>query len=1157
MTDNIVSATLSNNTLNIQYRNNEPFYFVQSNNQLIMQNKLPMITDLNGNILIACTELNSNGNGDFVIYRYTRDGKPDTTFGDTTAGDSKSGKKTVDLSGNSFDTISSITTDNEKNIIMVGCVYIDSNNFDGSNNLVESYVGIVKLNSTGDFYTSPDGTTTEWINGRIIGDNYIFDNKRLRIQNVSSVACDSCNNIYIGCSTLPEYDDTGLSESSSIAIISYTQYGFLNPLFGNDIATNSISTDGIANGIALLPITESNKIVNIELSKIIITTNTTQKKIFIGGTITDGSSNIITDDSSNKKIIITGTDINGDFNVINNAESTSEGYYIYRDNNYILVNMFLDDLSLENPVIIFGGTQSLTIGTIITTTFDILKFEFYNPPITTPTSIIFNSQSGLLSNFFYTNNVVGGTQYIYTGTLQQNNYIITRYDYTNTSNKSQITSIDITNSYLNSDQYYELYVYPTTTTTTTTTPIDNILFERTYFTFINNIENYVYEIRKYVQSNSQYNLDNTFAKSGILTNKLSPQINNMIDTAVDSYDNIYIAGTTFYNNNDFIINSYNQYGVNNQLNFRVDVSNNSIDKLYKIMIDSHDNLLVAGTYILNNTGYIVIICYKLYNIYIDINIDIDINSISENPSKILGAAPTKIWQQTIPIDAPSNLVNIFGLINDFIHTGNYILGYRNNYVSLNNTILVMFNSADGSIIQTYNAYSTNTNYDVDNNKIIYDNYGRLIVAGTTGQNNNKNIISQRLIIDENNKNKNNPIYSDNTYGTNSIYNHTDDFNLLKLNGTIYNVSLCTNLFNDLILGCSIQLSNSETISPIIIKYISKNNTNIYLDETFNNKNGYITFNSDSDKYYNLLNSNNSFLHSIKTNSLNDIIFGVNIQTDISNNVCVMYNSNKMGILQSSVLNTINVASFDSKPIIPSNNNCSTLQAFYINNFNDILVVSYPSTLYFNQFSSVILNKYYKSLTQYIFILKYINLDDLNAIAGFFGGGGGNASTLKFLINKILINKNRYLYDFKYISFDGGKSKILINQFPITKDNKFDYYSFISSIIQSGAGINLFDSSESESESESGDPTFLSGSDSQFFTQFFTQLISILFPPLIYNLTIDTTNINFNNIVTLYNYDTTGQLKSQSITVTNNGTSNADIASLQENVTNILKLLSKK
>jgi hypothetical protein len=1151
MTDNIVSATLSNNTLNIQYRNNEPFYFVQSNNQLIMQNKLPMITDSLGNILIAGTELNSNGNGDFVIYRYTPDGKPDTTFG-------VSGKKTVDLSGNSFDTISAITTDNENNIIMVGCVYIDSNNFNGSNNLVESYVGIVKLNSSGNFYTSPvgttsgwvprqplgkiagtttewvtetplgwvdgttpewiPGTTTGWINGRIIGDNYIFDSNRLRIQNVSSVACDSDNNIYIGCSTLPKYDDTVLSESSSIVIISYTQFGFFNNIFGNEPAKDGSAL--LTNGIALLPILESNKIVNIELSKIIITTYT-PISIFIGGTITD--------DSSNKNIIITGTDKTGQFNVINNGVviSRNKGYYIYTDKYYNLVNMFLDDLSALNPTIIFGGTQSLT------PTFDILKLTSYDISNPISTSIFSSSQSGLLYNFFYTNNVVGGTQYIYTGILEQNNYIITRYNYSNTSINSQIRSIDITTSYSNSDQYYELYVY--SRTTPTPTQIDNILFERTYFTSINNIENYVYEIKKYVQSNSQYNPDTNFANSGTLTNELSPQINSIIDTAVDSYDNIYIAGTTFYNNNDFIINSYNQSGVDNQLNFRVDVSNNSIDKLYKIMIDSNDNLLVAGTYILNNTGYIVIICYKLYNI--------DINSISENSSKILGAAPTEIWRKTIPISTQSNSVNIFGLINDFMHTGNYILGceYDKNSGGLaDNVQLYTIDSTNGDIL-----YNTSTplyaSVKVLNNKLVYDNYGRLIVAGIDVQNNN--IISQRLIIDETSETY--PIDSDNTYGTNSIYNHTDDFNKLNLYGTIYDVSLCTNLFNDLILGCSIKLSNSETISPIIVKYINKNNTNINLDETFNNKNGYITFNSDSDKYYNLLNSNNSFLHSIKTNSLNDIIFGVNIQTDISNNVCVMYNSNKMGILQSSVLNTINVASFDSEPIIPSNNNCSTLQAFYINNFNDILVVSYPSTLYFNQFSSVILNKYYKSLTPYIFILKYINLDDLAAIiAGFFGGGGVNASNLK-----ILINKNKYLYDFKYISFDGGKSKILINQFPITKDNKFDYASFISSIIQSGEDINLIVSSLVPGSLL----TFLYGSDAQFLTQ----LISILFPPMIYNLTIDTTNINFNNIVTLYNYDTTGQLKSQSITVTNNGTSNADIASLQENVTNILKLLSKK
>ena len=527
------------------------------------------------------------------------------------------------------------------------------------------------------------------------------------------------------------------------------------------------------------------------------------------------------------------------------------------------------------------------------------------------------------------------------------------------------------------------------------------------------------------------------------------------------------------------------------------------------MIDGHDNLLVAGTYILN-TGYIVIICYKLYNI-----------SIPPNGSKILGASPVEIWRQTIYTGS----VNIFGLIHDFMHTGNYIVGYQHNYVN-DNTKLVMFNSTDGSIIQTYNTYS----YDVSNNKIIYDNYGRLIVAGIDVLNNN--IISQRLIIDKDS----NKINQDITYGTNSIYNHTDDFNNLNLDGTIYDVSLCTNLFNDLILGCSIQLSNSETISPIIVKYINKNDTNIYLDETFN-KNGYITFNKD--QYYNLLNSNNSFLHSIKTNSLNDIIFGVNIQTDISNNVCVMYNYDINGVLQSSVLNTINFTSFDSEPIIPSNNNCSTLQAFYINNFNDILVVSYPSTLYFNQFSSVILNKYYKSLTPYIFILNYINLNFAAILAALVG----DLSTLKNLINK-----NRYLYDFKYISFDGGKSKILINQFSITKDNKFDYYSFISSVIQTGIGNNLLGSLGAGSLL-----TFFSGSSGQFITQ----LISILFPPIIYNLTIDTKNINFNNIVTLYNYDTTGELKSQSITVTNNGTSNADIASLQENVTNILKLLSKK
>jgi hypothetical protein len=1104
MTDNIVSATLSNNTLNIQYRNNEPFYFVQSNNQLIMQNKLPMITDSLGNILIAGTELNSNGNGDFVIYRYTPDGKPDTAFG-------VSGKKTVDLSGNSFDTITAITTDSSKNIIMVGCVYINSNNFDETNNLVESYVGIVKLDPKGDFYKVPDGPTSGWVNGTIIGVKYVFNNVTLKIQNVSSVACDASNNIYIGCSTLPQYDDTGtLETSSSIVIISYTQYGLPNNDFGNDTTQN---------GIALLTIQESNKIVNIELSKIIITTNITQKKIFIGGTITDNS--------SNKSIIITGTDITGKFNVI--ASSATARYYIYADNYYNLVNMFLDNLSAPKPTIIFGGTQSLTIGTIITPTFDILKLTDYDTSTSTSTptstSLFSGSQSGLLSNFFYTdntNNTYGSSgPYIYTGTLQQNNYIITRYNYTDTSNNPlQIATININNSYSNSDQYYELYVY------SKTTQIDNILFERTYFTSINNIENYVYEIRKYVQTNSEYILDKDFAKSGILTNKLSPQINNIIDTAVDSYDNVYIAGTTFYNNNDFIINSYNQYGVNNQLNFRVDVSNNSIDKLYKIMIDSHDNLLVAGTYILNNTNYIVIICYKLYNI-----------SLPPNGSKILGASPVEIWRQNINISNLSNSVNIFGLINDFMHTGNYILGFRYNYVDPEATNLVMIDSTNGDIIQTYPIYSTNTNsYNVDNNKIIYDNFGRLIVAGIDVLNNN--IISQRLIIDKDL----NEINQDITYGTNSIYNHSDDFNLLKLKGTIYNVSLCTNLFNDLILGCSIQLSNSETISPIIVKYIDNNtNTDIYLDETFNNKNGYITF--DSDKYYNLLNSNNSFLHSIKTNSLNDIIFGVNIQTDISNNVCVMYNSNKIGILQSSVLNTINVASFDSEPIIPSNNHCSTLQAFYINNFNDILVVSYPSTLYFNQFSSVILNKYYKSLTPYIFIFNYINLN-FAAILEALAGNEINVSNLN-----ILINKNRYLYDFKYISFDDGNSKILINQFPMTKDNKFDYASFISLIIQSGAVGNLLGSFLVPGSLL----TFLYGSDAQFFTQ----LISILFPPMIYNLTIDTTNINFKNIVTLYNYDTTGQLKSQSITVTNNGTSNADIASLEENVTNILKLLSKK
>ena len=1129
MTDNIVSATLSNNTLNIQYRNNEPFYFVQSNNQLIMQNKLPMITDSLDNILIAGTEFNSNGNGDFVIYRYTSNGNLDKTFGDN-----NSGKKTVDLSGNSFDTITAITTDNENNIIMVGCVYINSNNFDLSNNLDESYVGIVKLDSKGDFYKVPDGTTSGWVNGTIIGVKYVFNNVALKIQNVSSVACDASNNIYIGCSTLPQYNDTVLSKSSSIVIISYTQFGILRDDFGKDATQN---------GIALLEdITfDDYFITNIELNNIIINTYTNTNtspssqitKLFIGGAITNND--------SKKNIIITGTDYTGNFNVINYSDDKPIGYYVYTNptnitfTNYNLVNMFLDDLSALNPVIIFGITQPLTIGTIITPTFDILKLTDYNSnPITTPISIFYEQKSGLLSNFYYTNNVAGGsTKYIYTGILEQNNYIITRYNYTDTSIKSQIETININNSYSNSDQFYELYVY------SINTQIDNILFERTYFTSIYNIECYEYEIQKFVQTNSQYKLDNTFANSGILTNKLSPQINNIIDTAVDSYDNVYIAGTTFYDNNDFIINSYNQSGVNNQLNFRVDVSNNSIDKLYKIMIDAHDNLLVAGTYILNNTKYIVIICYKLYNI-----------SIPPNGSKILGASPVEIWRKTI--SNLSNSVNIFGLINDFMHTENYILGleYDINVATPDNVKLIMIDSATGNQIvnQTiYTGVQSYGNVKVLNNKLVYDNYGRLIVAGLivagfVAQNNN--IISQRLIID---KNKINPddtyeINPDDTYGTNSIYNHTDDFNKLNLVGIYQDVSLCTNLFNDLILGCSIQLSNSETISPIIVKYINKNNTNIYLDETFNNKNGYITF--DNDQYYNLLNSNDSFLHSIKTNSLNDIIFGVNIQTDVSNNVCVMYNSNKIGILQSSVLNTINVASFDSEPIIPSNNNCSTLQAFYINNFNDILVVSYPSTLYFNQFSSVILNKYYKSLTPYIFILKYINLDDLaTIISEFLGGGTAITSNLN-----ILINKNRYLYDFKYISFDGGKSKILINQFPITKDNKFDYYSFISSVIQTGIGNNLLGSL-----GEGGLLTFFSGSGAQFITQ----LISILFPPIIYNLTIDTKNINFNNIVTLYNYDTNGELKSQSITVTNNGTSNADIASLQENVTNILKLLSKK
>ena len=1084
MTDNIVSATLSNNTLNIQYRNNEPFYFVQSDNPPLLQNKLPMITDLLGNILIAGTEFNSKGNGDFVIYRYTSNGNLDNTFGEL-------GKKIVDLSGNSFDTITAITTDSLDNIIMVGCVYIDSNNFDETNNLVESYVGIVKLDSKGDFYKVPDRTTSGWVNGTIIGDNYIYNNDKLKIQNVSSVACDTLNNIYICCSTLPQYDSTATSvTSSSIVIISYTKFGIPTPYFTS--STKPVYT----NGIALLKIQESNKITNIELSKIIITPIT--RTLYIGGTITY--------DSSNKKIIITGTNNTGIFNVINDNADTFKGYYVYETNNYNLVNMFLDDLSASNPVIIFGITQPLTLtvgGTTITPTFDILKLTDYNSN-PTPTSIFSEQKSGLLSNFYYTNNDAGGsTKYIYTGILEQNNYLITRYNYTDTTNPSQIASININNSYSNSDQFYELYVY------SINTQIDNILFERTYFKSIINIENYVYEIQKFVQPNSEYILDKDFAKSGKLTNQLSPQINNIIDTAVDSYDNVYIAGTTFYNNNDFIINSYNQSGVDNQLNFRVDVSNNSIDKLYKIMIDGHDNLLVAGTYILN-TGYIVIICYKLYNI-----------SIPPNGSKILGASPVEIWRQTIYTGS----VNIFGLIHDFMHTGNYIVGYQHNYVN-DNTKLVMFNSTDGSIIQTYNTYS----YDVSNNKIIYDNYGRLIVAGIDVLNNN--IISQRLIIDKDS----NKINQDITYGTNSIYNHTDDFNNLNLDGTIYDVSLCTNLFNDLILGCSIQLSNSETISPIIVKYINKNDTNIYLDETFN-KNGYITFNKD--QYYNLLNSNNSFLHSIKTNSLNDIIFGVNIQTDISNNVCVMYNYDINGVLQSSVLNTINFTSFDSEPIIPSNNNCSTLQAFYINNFNDILVVSYPSTLYFNQFSSVILNKYYKSLTPYIFILNYINLNFAAILAALVG----DLSTLKNLINK-----NRYLYDFKYISFDGGKSKILINQFSITKDNKFDYYSFISSVIQTGIGNNLLGSLGAGSLL-----TFFSGSSGQFITQ----LISILFPPIIYNLTIDTKNINFNNIVTLYNYDTTGELKSQSITVTNNGTSNADIASLQENVTNILKLLSKK
>ena len=101
-----------------------------------------------------------------------------------------------------------------------------------------------------------------------------------------------------------------------------------------------------------------------------------------------------------------------------------------------------------------------------------------------------------------------------------------------------------------------------------------------------------------VRFNNNGSLDNTFGKNGI-TKTLIGDFSEAESVALDSYDNIVVAGTTGSGNESFAVAMYNQnglldsdFGLNGivKLNF----NNSSVDRAHSLIIENDGKIIVAG-----------------------------------------------------------------------------------------------------------------------------------------------------------------------------------------------------------------------------------------------------------------------------------------------------------------------------------------------------------------------------------------------------------------------------------------------------------------------------------------------------------------------------------------------------------------------------------
>jgi hypothetical protein len=165
MTDQIISASIINNTLDVKYRKTVGFNLT---NPFLpnLTNNLPVVVDNEGNILVAGTELNSQTyDMNFAIYKFNNSGKPISSFGN-------SGKIIQDISGNSFDTVNDMKIDSNNNIYVFG-TYQSIGSDDIKN-------AIVKYNSSGNIVTAFGNNGISYIDIQddtgylVMGRNFIY-----------------------------------------------------------------------------------------------------------------------------------------------------------------------------------------------------------------------------------------------------------------------------------------------------------------------------------------------------------------------------------------------------------------------------------------------------------------------------------------------------------------------------------------------------------------------------------------------------------------------------------------------------------------------------------------------------------------------------------------------------------------------------------------------------------------------------------------------------------------------------------------------------------------------------------------------------------------------------------------------------------------------